>query len=129
MAGPRLDEVPDNVFALSSRINSTWGGNLVDMVRCEIILHVMHEEQLVANAATVGTHLLAQLTELVAQHSDTLSNARGRGLMCAFDCASEALRDHTLERCRRNGSCCCPAARDRCACARRSTSRRRTSTR
>ena len=33
MAGGRVDEVPDNVFAVSSRINSTWGGNLVDMVR------------------------------------------------------------------------------------------------
>jgi 4-aminobutyrate aminotransferase-like enzyme len=27
MAGPRLDEVKDNVFRLPSRINSTWGGN------------------------------------------------------------------------------------------------------
>ncbi len=33
MAGRRVDEVADNVFAVSSRINSTWGGNLVDMVR------------------------------------------------------------------------------------------------
>ncbi|MEM7234084.1 MAG: aminotransferase class III-fold pyridoxal phosphate-dependent enzyme, partial [Planctomycetota bacterium] len=35
-AGPRLHEVEDNVFRLSSRINSTWGGGLVDMVRCTI---------------------------------------------------------------------------------------------
>src|SRR6185369_13769130 len=34
MAGPKLDEVPDNCFRLPSRINSTWGGNLTDMVRC-----------------------------------------------------------------------------------------------
>src|SRR6266702_4124650 len=33
MAGGRVDEVPQNVFAVSSRINSTWGGNLTDMVR------------------------------------------------------------------------------------------------
>ena len=33
MAGGRVDEVPDNVFAVSGRINSTWGGGLADMVR------------------------------------------------------------------------------------------------
>ena len=35
----RLDEV-DNVFQVPSRINSTWGGNLVDMVRCRRIIEV-----------------------------------------------------------------------------------------
>ena len=33
MAGGRVDEVPGNVFQTSGRINSTWGGGLVDMVR------------------------------------------------------------------------------------------------
>src|SRR5207244_4582519 len=31
LAGPRLDEVAENVFRKPGRINSTWGGNLVDM--------------------------------------------------------------------------------------------------
>ena len=37
LAGPRIDEEPDNVFKVSSRLNSTWGGNLVDMVRCDAL--------------------------------------------------------------------------------------------
>ena len=32
-AGDRLNEVEGHVFEESSRLNSTWGGNLVDMVR------------------------------------------------------------------------------------------------
>ena len=36
----RLDEV-DSVFQVPSRINSTWGGNLVDMVRCRRIIEVV----------------------------------------------------------------------------------------
>jgi len=32
----RIDEVEDNVFSTSGRINSTWGGNIVDMVRSSI---------------------------------------------------------------------------------------------
>jgi len=36
-AGKRVDEVENNVFHESSRLNSTWGGNVVDMVRISII--------------------------------------------------------------------------------------------
>ena len=42
----RVDEVADNVFAVSSRINSTWGGNLVDMVRSRRILEVIESDEL-----------------------------------------------------------------------------------
>src|SRR3954470_8127432 len=58
MAGGRVDEVPDNVFAVSSRINSTWGGNLTDMVRARRILEVIEADGLIANAARLGEHLL-----------------------------------------------------------------------
>ena len=50
MAGGRVDEVPDNVFAVSSRINSTWGGNLTDMVRARRILEVIEAEALIERA-------------------------------------------------------------------------------
>ena len=45
IAGPRIDEEPENVFKVSSRINSTWGGNLVDMVRIQRYLEIIEEEQ------------------------------------------------------------------------------------
>src|SRR6266850_3445761 len=41
MAGGLIDQEPDNVFKVSSRLNSTWGGNLVDMVRCQRYLEIM----------------------------------------------------------------------------------------
>src|SRR5690349_21936179 len=64
MAGPRLDEVPDNCFRLPGRINSTWGGNLVDMVRATHYLRIIEAEDLVGNAAAVGAQLLNGLHEL-----------------------------------------------------------------
>src|SRR5262249_8994835 len=85
LGGGRLDEEPDNVFQVSSRINSTWGGNLVDMVRAQRYLEIIEEERLVENAAKVGAHLLARLLMLQGARPDVLSNARGRGLMCAVD--------------------------------------------
>ncbi len=84
LAGKRVDEVPTNVFKVSSRINSTWGGNLVDMVRFQKYLEIIEEDNLVDNAAVVGKHLLNKLTDLTGKY-EYVSNARGKGLMCAFD--------------------------------------------
>ncbi len=92
MAGPRLDEVPDNVFRLSSRINSTWGGNIVDMVRATQYLRIIEEEKLVERAARTGEHLLEGLHRLAGRHA-LVSAVRGRGLMCAFDLPDAATRD------------------------------------
>ncbi len=80
----RIDEVEDNVFHLSSRINSTWGGNLVDMVRFARILEIIEQDKLVENAATVGAFFLKGLLDL-QKRQPQMSQARGRGLMIAFD--------------------------------------------
>jgi L-lysine 6-transaminase len=99
MAGRRVDEVPDNVFVLSSRINSTWGGNLTDMVRARRILDVIESDGLVARAAEVGAHLLDRLNALAAKH-DSVTEVRGRGLMCAFTMPSAEIRDEVIRRLR-----------------------------
>jgi L-lysine 6-transaminase len=99
MAGGRLDEEPENVFAVPSRINSTWGGNLVDMVRCQRYLEIMDEERLVERAEQTGAALLSRLEGLVAARPNQLSNARGRGLMCAIDFADGATRDAVRRKC------------------------------
>jgi L-lysine 6-transaminase len=98
MAGTKLDEEPENVFKVSSRINSTWGANLTDMVRCQRYLEIMEEERLIENAATVGEHLRRGLESLVAERPDALFNPRGRGLMCAVDLADGATRDKVADR-------------------------------
>jgi L-lysine 6-transaminase len=97
LAGRKLDEVDDHVFQVPSRINSTWGGNLVDMVRFDRILEVIEEHDLVAHAGTVGQHLQNRLHELAAD-VPMITNVRGRGLMCAFDLPSPHLRDRVKER-------------------------------
>ncbi|OQA42219.1 MAG: putative L-lysine-epsilon aminotransferase [Chloroflexi bacterium ADurb.Bin325] len=92
IAGPRVDEAPDNVFKVSSRINSTWGGNLVDMVRSQRYLEIIAAEDLVENAAAMGRLLLDGLNEL-AQETDLISNVRGQGMMLAFDLPDARARD------------------------------------
>jgi len=92
MAGPRLDEVSENCFRLSGRLNSTWGSNLVDMVRCTHYLKVMEEEGLVPNAASMGVRFLEGLRALAAEE-ELITAPRGRGLMLALDLPDQATRD------------------------------------
>ena len=85
MVGNRVDEVKENVFNVESRLNSTWGGNLVDMVRSTQILEVIEEEKLVDNAATRGNYLKNRLYEIQSHFPSMISNTRGLGLLCSFD--------------------------------------------
>ncbi|MCX4240781.1 L-lysine 6-transaminase [Paraliomyxa miuraensis] len=91
----RVDEVA-SCFQVPSRINSTWGGNLVDMVRCTRYIELIEQEDLLANAAEVGGYLHARLLELQESYR-LVSNVRGRGLMCAFDLPNTAQRARLLQ--------------------------------
>ncbi|MFC4586204.1 L-lysine 6-transaminase [Sphaerisporangium corydalis] len=88
MAGRRVDEVEGNVFQVSGRINSTWGGGLVDMVRSRRMLEIIERDGLIPRAAVLGEELLAGLRGLESAFPGVVLNARGRGLMCAFDVSS-----------------------------------------
>ncbi len=96
LATERVDEISENVFHTSSRINSTWGGNIVDMMRFKKFLEIIKEENLVENAAVVGEHLLNRLYSLQEKYPAMLSNARGKGLFCAVDLPNGELRGKAL---------------------------------
>lgn len=92
LVGNKVDEVEKNVFKIPSRINSTWGGNLVDMVRSSQILQIIADDQLCENAEKVGTYLKDNLANL-AQQFDKMTNVRGRGLLCSFDFPNKDMRN------------------------------------
>jgi L-lysine 6-transaminase len=92
LVGKKVDEVETNVFNVSSRINSTWGGNLVDMVRSTQILQIVKEDRLCEQAAEVGKYLQDHL-EALAKRYDKVSNVRGKGLLCAFDFNTTEMRN------------------------------------
>ncbi len=99
----RIDEVPDNVFTVPSRINSTWGGNLVDMVRAQRYLEIIEEENLVENARIMGQYLVQGLEELAADVPKVVSNARGLGLFAAFDVPTPDMRTKLRGLCLQHG--------------------------
>ncbi|HLN06259.1 MAG TPA: L-lysine 6-transaminase [Acidimicrobiales bacterium] len=96
MAGRRVHEVSENVFRTPGRINSTWGGNLTDMVRSRRLLQLVEQTGAILNAATVGRSLLGRLEELEASRPQVVSNARGRGCIAAIDLETRELRDSVL---------------------------------
>lgn len=103
LAGPRVDDVPENVFHTSSRINSTWGGSLVDMVRVTKYLEIIDEENLLHNADVVGRYLRARLSDLASASDGAITNVRGMGLFCAFDLPSKEARNEFLKSAYDNG--------------------------
>ncbi|GIV54423.1 MAG: L-lysine 6-transaminase [Candidatus Kapaibacterium sp.] len=98
VATTRIDDVPENVFHVSSRINSTWGGNLTDMARATAYLQIIAERNYLDNARQQGAYLQARLERLAQQYPHLVSNARGRGLFCAFDLPSPMVRRQFLQR-------------------------------
>ena len=96
-ASNRLDEVGDHVFKESNRLNSTWGGNLVDMVRCTAYLEIIESEDLVSKARENGNYLASGLSTLNQNYPDLVSNVRNKGLFAAFDLPSMDIRNKTIE--------------------------------
>jgi len=97
-AGGRVDDVEQNVFRVSSRINSTWGGSLTDMVRSRRILEVIEADGLMDQALIKGAHLLERLADIAARHAPLVDNPRGLGLMCALSMPDAGLRNLALDR-------------------------------
>ena len=97
LVGDRINEVDNNVFKKSSRINSTFGGNLTDMVRFKIILETIRDFDLLKNAELMGNYLLGKITEFEEEFPAFITNSRGKGLFCAFDLPSPTERDNLIQ--------------------------------
>ncbi|NHZ86018.1 MAG: aminotransferase class III-fold pyridoxal phosphate-dependent enzyme, partial [Planctomycetia bacterium] len=96
-ASKRIDEVENNVFHESARLNSTWGGNLIDMVRFSMYLEVIEQEKLVEKAGVNGEYLLNEIKKIQADFPNIVHNPRGKGLFCAFNLESGEKRDKLRE--------------------------------
>ena len=89
----RIDDVKNHVFQLSSRINSTFGANLTDMVRCTKYLEIINKYNYLENVDFIGTYVLQELEKI-----PLINNIRGKGLFIAFDLPNTKLRDSLIEK-------------------------------
>jgi L-lysine 6-transaminase len=103
IVGPRIDEVEGNVFHEESRINSTWGADVTDMVRSTRFLEIIHEEKLLEHTRLMGEVLMAGLHNAAESAKGFITNVRGRGMMVAFDVPDKSARDAMIDRMKENG--------------------------
>jgi len=103
IATDKIDEVQKNVFHTSSRINSTWGGNLVDMVRVTKYLEIIEEEKILESVKKTGKFLLNNLYDFQNRYKKLISNSRGLGLFCAFDFKNKNIRNNFISNCFNEG--------------------------
>jgi len=68
---------------------STFGGNPLACTAAFAVVETIERENLLANAAEVGSYFLSALKELAARRP-VITNARGLGLMIALDLSVEA---------------------------------------
>ncbi|MDR2780574.1 MAG: L-lysine 6-transaminase [Synergistaceae bacterium] len=100
VVGPKVDEVENNCFKVSSRINSTWGGTVTDMVRAAKYLEIYRDDNILDYVSgTAGVALIKGLEKLQAEFPDYIYNVRGKGLMCAYDIKTPELRAKFLDEC------------------------------
>ncbi len=92
----RIDEVENNVFQFPGRINSTFGGNLTDMLRCRRFLDIIEAEALGENITARGDEMLAGL-RMTARETGGMYNVRGIGSLLAFTLPSPAERDAMMQ--------------------------------
>jgi L-lysine 6-transaminase len=103
IAGKRVEEVEKHVFEESSRINSTFGGNLVDMVRATRYLEIIEEDNLLEHAAKMGEKMKGGLENVAEESKGMMTNVRGKGLMIAYDLPNQDKRDEMIEKMYANG--------------------------
>jgi L-lysine 6-transaminase len=108
LVSDKIDDIDENVFHTPSRINSTWGGNLVDMVRFKKYLEIIKEENLVENAKVMGDYLLSKIQGLSEQYPSFISNPRGKGLFAAIDAPDGEIRKKLLNLIFKNGAIMLP---------------------
>ena len=109
LCSKRIDEVDNNVFHESSRLNSTWGGNLVDMVRFRKYLEIIVMDKLIENARDVGEYFLTELQQLEDEFDNIVKGVRGRGFMIAFDLPNSEIRNQFLSKTFENGLIALPS--------------------
>ena len=99
LVSDRVKEVEKNCFEESSRINSTFGGNFIDMMRFKLILELIEKKKLLKNAEKMGDYLQKRVLKLQETYPGLVSNARGLGLLCAFDLPGGKQRDEFRKIC------------------------------
>lgn len=94
------------IFDTPIRLEVTWDGTLIDMVRCKYILRTYQQEEILHDVNEMGKLLLNGLATM--KH---LRNIRGIGLLIAFDFDTKEKRDKFFDGLYNKGMLCNPTCK------------------
>jgi L-lysine 6-transaminase len=105
LGGRRVADLATNAFVTPSRISSTWGGSLVDMVRFSLLYSAIDRDGVFDRAAALGPTMRAGLEDLATGSGGRLSAPRSRGLWGALSVETPELRNSVVELALSEGDC------------------------
>lgn len=98
ISGVMAKEGFNDIFRTPVRLEVTWDGDLIDMVRCNYILKAYDKYNILENVKKKGMELISELKKF-----DSLKNVRGNGLIVAFDFETTEEQDHFAQKAFENG--------------------------
>ena len=84
-----------------TRLEVTWDGDVLDMIRCKHIIKAFREEGIIDSVAKKGQFLVSNLSKIKELH-----NVRGAGLIVAFDMKDRNTRDNLIKKMYENQLIC-----------------------
>lgn len=77
-----------NLFIDKTRLFSTFGGNTVACAAGNAVLDVIEQENLIANAKTIGNYMRMEIGNLARTH-DLIGDIRGQGMVSGLEFVSD----------------------------------------
>jgi len=86
------------------RIFNTWMGDPAKVLLCGVVSSTIKEENLLETVRDAGEALMTTILEGQARYPKAISNVRGLGTLCSFDCTfGSAFRDRVVDELRNRG--------------------------
>ena len=103
VAGILVQERFGKIFDTAIRLEATWDGDVVDMLRSRFIIRAYKENNVQDNVTDRSKELVAGLKSI-----SNLRNIRHAGLLVAFDLVDSRKRDHVIHELFRRQMLCSP---------------------
>ena len=103
ISGIMVKEKFGKIFQTPTRLEVTWNGNVIDMVRCKYIIRAYNKYKVLYNVNKMSKILKDKLLQI-----KYIKNLRNYGLLFAFDLESTTTRDKLVKYLYDNGIICNP---------------------
>jgi len=92
LSGIMIQDKFSSILSSGPKLEVTWDGDVVDMVRCKHIIKYIQENNVLDNVSILGDEIINSLRK-----NRVLKNVRGVGLIIGFDLEDKKKRDNLVK--------------------------------